>query len=88
MDEKQGVRRAGHALEQAEKHAKLLHTNPGEAQFHLDSIALLLQETMAALGAPLPVAPKTAPAAPKVIPLEPDFEDVWRQEMLAKRPRP
>ncbi len=76
-DERATLKLAGHALEQAEKHAKMLTSNPGAEQFHLDSIALLLLDATKALGITRPpVAPIKGPEPSS----EPDPELAWLQE--------
>lgn len=52
MDELSSLKRANHMAKQTEKHVELMKANPKDEQYHLDSIALLLQDVMKALAEP------------------------------------
>jgi hypothetical protein len=81
MNENRAIKLAGHALEQAEKHVKLMAASPSQEQFHLDSIMSLLQDVTKTLGGtPLPKgehAPTTLPDS--------DPELIWQRERAARR---
>lgn len=85
--DRRDMKLAIHAAEQAEKHANLANANPGNEQFHMDSIMSLLEDMAKGLGTSLDEvnrkygnrarAQMGLPPDPN---LDPDPEEIWRRE--------